>query len=100
MAPFKPPHEVDSSGYPMDPVLRNLQKKLGHLAATWRGMQNTPDAQAEIVKEYCSVMSKLYSMGWDDILDADAELPEELLPAEYKKRHPPMKSNNWWLKSD
>lgn len=92
MNPFKPPHKVDKSGYPVDPVLRNLQKQLGILAAELRGMpqEDTDEKQRQIVEEYRATMDQLYELGWDDILDIEAELPEHLMPEEYTKRHPPL----------
>jgi len=82
------PHEVDASGYPTDPHLRALQAKLGDLAAEWREVYRGVEGQRDIVSDYHAVMAELYALGWDDMLDIDAELPEVLMPAEYVKRHP------------
>ena len=88
--PFKPPHEVDDLGYPVDPIMRNLQRQLSYLAGELRGMArgDLDEAQWEIVREYHAVMKQLYEMGWDAILDMEAELPEHLMPEEYLRRHP------------
>jgi len=87
--PFKPPHEVDKSGYPTEPLLRQLQIKLGGLAVEWRGLHHRGDEkQNDIVTQYHETMKRLYELGWDDILDIDAELPDKLMPQEYLRRHP------------
>lgn len=88
MKPFIPPHAVDSSRYPLDPQLRELQGKLGDLAAELREVSRGIDGQESIVKEYNAIMNQLYALGWDDILDYDAELPDHLMPQEYLTRHP------------
>ena len=74
-------YQVDNSGYPIDPKMRKLQFELSNLAANWRG---EPDRREEIKLVYRNVMRKLYSMGWDDILDVDAELPDRHMPKEYR----------------
>jgi hypothetical protein len=81
-------HEVDDIGLPLDPELRELEFHLGNLAAMWRGSKGMPERRREIVKEYHDTMAKLYSLGWDAILDIDCELPDELMPEEYLRRHP------------
>jgi hypothetical protein len=68
----------------------NLEHRLSILAMTWRG---EPKNRKEIKREYHETISILYSLGWDDILDVDCELPEEDMPPEYKRRHPYTKTD-------
>lgn len=84
MKQFKPPHKVDNIGYPIDPELRALQRHLGILAQELRGRArgDSDEKQWKIDLEYHTTMKKLYDLGWDDILDIDAELPEHLMPEE------------------
>lgn len=77
------PHDVDNLGYPVDPELRQLESYLGELAARWRGTY-----REDIVQEYHATMSLLYELGWDAILDVESELPDELMPEQYLRRHP------------
>lgn len=81
-------HEVDKFGYPVDPVLRHLENRLADLAGEWRGVRRGVDGQDDIVREYHEIMEKLYSLGWDGILNIDDELPDRLMPEEYRRRHP------------
>jgi len=94
MKAFIPPHEVDGVGYPVDPVMRQLEFRLGDLAYELDFGTQRPDD--DIIKEYHETMQKLYDMGWDAILDLDAELPEELMPKEYVQRHPKL-DRDWYL---
>jgi hypothetical protein len=86
------PHEIDELGYPTDPVLRQLEDRLGYLAGEWGGVRRGVDRQDDIVKEYHQTMQKLYELGWDGVLDIDCELPDRLMPEEYLKRHPTLPS--------
>jgi hypothetical protein len=88
MGPFIPPYAVDSIGYPLDPQLRELQGDLGNLAADLRNVSRGIDGQESIVKDYHAIMNQLYALGWDDLLDYEAELPDHLMPPEYLIRHP------------
>lgn len=85
-------HEKDSIGYPVDPDLRQLEFRLGDLAAKWR-LHESPEQQQKIVQEYHAIMERLYQLGWDSILDVTSELPDELMPEEYLKRHPTLPSS-------
>jgi hypothetical protein len=82
------PHKVNELGYPLDPQLNALESKLCILASSWRGSWGDPLKQEEIVREYHTTMEKLYSLGWDAVLDIDCELPDRLMPEEYLRRHP------------
>ena len=90
MKHFKPPHKVDKYGYPIDPEMRRLQKRLGTLAAEFRGtvQDKSDERQKSILNEYHETMDTLYKLGWDDILDFTAELPDYYMPEEYLRRHP------------
>jgi hypothetical protein len=88
-------HEVDELRFPVDPELRELEMNLGDLAETWRGNWGNPDRQAEMVREYHATMAKLYALGWDGTIDLECELPEELMPEEYLRRHPGFSDDIW-----
>ena len=81
------PHLVDSIGYPQDPKLRKLEFQLGDLAALWRGSFEDADRQRHIVDSYHAVLSRLYQLGWDSVLDVESELPDSLMPPEYLRRN-------------
>lgn len=63
-------------------IIDALERKLGHLAARWRSTQNT-QAEAEIIRQYQSILHCMIELGFHDSLDVDAELPDEFMPAEY-----------------
>lgn len=64
------------------PLLKSLEYQLADLAAMWRGQQKT-DAAPRIVRQYQAVLRCMVELGFHDSLDADSELPDELLPQEY-----------------
>ncbi len=74
------------------PQISELVDRLIHLAMQWRGM---PDDRQRIKAEYHLIMKTLYSLGWDDILDIDSELPDEDMPNEYTSRHPYVPPSRW-----
>jgi len=63
-------------------LLDALETRLGRLAAKWRG---TNDSQEELalVRQYQAILRCMIEMGYRESLDADAELPDRLLPQEY-----------------
>lgn len=63
-------------------LLDTLETKLGHLAARWRGTDNPQEAES-LVRQYQAVLRCMIELGYHDSLDVDAELPDELMPAEY-----------------
>lgn len=42
----------------------------------------------QVIEEYHATVDKLYQLGWDAVLDIESELPDILMPEEYRKRHP------------
>jgi hypothetical protein len=74
----KPSEGLVKIGYPADPLLYALQIKAGDLAALWG---ETKDEK--YVKQYHAVIKCLIALGWETDLDADAELPDDLMPKEY-----------------
>jgi hypothetical protein len=91
------PHEVDDIGYPVDPVLRRLEFRLGDLAGMWRTSYGDTAKQTAIIKEYHDVMERLYSLGWDSGLDLESELPDKYMPEEYQRRvqRSPIHPDSW-----
>lgn len=67
-------------------LLDALETRLGHLAARWRGTQDPHEAET-IARQYQSLLLWMIELGYQDALDADAELPDEYLPAEYLALH-------------
>jgi hypothetical protein len=75
-------------------TLQKLEISLGHLAAEWRGSFNDPEIQDSIVRQYHVAVQRLYELGWNEIIDIESELPEELMPREYLDLNPPFYSPN------
>lgn len=63
-------------------LLDALETRLGRLAAKWRGT-NEPQEEMALVRQYQAIMRCMIEMGYGESLDADAELPDRLLPQEY-----------------
>ncbi len=82
------PHEIDSIGYPIDPLLKKLEFSLGHIAAKWRTAPPNSPERERIRDEYHNVIKELYALGWDAEVDVESELPKEYMPDEYKRRRP------------
>lgn len=59
-----------------------MERSLAMLAARWRGRQHHPEA-VDIARQYQSILRCMIELGYRDALDADSELPDELLPSEY-----------------
>jgi hypothetical protein len=70
--------------------IQKLEHKISELAMRWR---EQPEKREAIRREYHATLDTLYSLGWDEILDIDCELPEADMPHEYKRRHPYTKTN-------
>jgi hypothetical protein len=67
-------------------LLDILESRVGRLAARWRGANDPQEAEA-LVQQYQSVLLWMIELGYDDSLDADAELPDEYLPDAYLTLH-------------
>lgn len=78
MQPF--PVQID------EPFLHVLEDKLAHLAAEWRGTDNLQMMET-LVHQYQAVLRCMIDLGYRDWLDIEAELPDELMPAEYLNLH-------------
>jgi hypothetical protein len=63
-----------------------LETRLGRLATRWRGTQDSQEAET-IVQQYQSILLWMIELGYQDSLDADAELPDEYLPTAYLDLH-------------
>jgi hypothetical protein len=74
--------------------IQKLECRISELAMCWRGR---PEQRDNIKREYHAALDALYSLGTDDILDLDCELPEDDMPQEYKKRHPSTKTSHLGL---
>ncbi|MGB8647059.1 MAG: hypothetical protein WCF84_17615 [Anaerolineae bacterium] len=59
---------------------------LCELASHWRENPEDPVHRAGIIKAYYRALDELYTTGWDGELESDCQLPEELMPEEYRKR--------------
>lgn len=74
----KPDPELVKIGYSADPLLFALERKVSELAMKWRGSKDK-----QVVQQYHAVIKCLIALGWEGDLDADAELPDRLMPKEY-----------------
>jgi DNA-binding transcriptional regulator PaaX len=63
-------------------LLEVLERKLYDLAAHWRSTKS-----ADVVRDYQAVLRCMLEMGYRDALNAEGELPDELLPEEYLVLH-------------
>jgi hypothetical protein len=71
----------DPTGFHLGPQEYGLEGRLGYIAAAWR---TTYDEN--LVAEYHKTMKRLYELGWDDTLDFESLLPDELMPQEFMDR--------------
>ncbi len=60
--------------------LETMERELSELAYQWRGLQRE---SREIVDRYQTVLRQMIVLGFCQSLDADAELPDPLMPPEY-----------------
>lgn len=77
----------NGGAYSSDPSVRQLQIKLGELAALWRGSIGDQEREDAAIKAYYNTLEQLYATGWNDVLDWDSELPDELMPQKYRDLH-------------
>lgn len=83
-----PQFEHVAGAFSKNPVYDALMWKLANLAGEWRGTK-----KPELVQRYHHVLLALLELGWDDELDVELELPNELMPAEYFLRYEKMTAN-------
>jgi hypothetical protein len=81
----------DRWGYSTDPEIRKLEFLLGDLAAQYRG-EDDPIQQKKIVQEYHVTVQRLEELAWEGIIDWESELPNDLMPTNYR-RDPTVKTN-------
>ncbi len=67
------------AGFPSDPAIRELERKLGNLAAKWR---RTTDKA--VVDQYHKTYRELQRLGWEGSLDLESCLPDHLMPPAQK----------------
>jgi hypothetical protein len=67
-------------------LLDPLETCVGRLAARWRVTQDPQEAEA-LIQQYQSILLWMIELGYRDALDADAELPNDYLPAAYLALH-------------
>ncbi|MEM9954850.1 MAG: hypothetical protein AAF846_24805 [Chloroflexota bacterium] len=65
-----------------DPTFNTIMHELGCLAGTWRKTKNH-----EYVKKYQILCRALLEMGWNDELDLETLLPDNIMPKEYFERY-------------
>ena len=58
-----------------------LVRQLYAAAANWYKTKNP-----EYIKQYHDLYNELRALGWDDSIDDDAQLPDQLMPQEYLKQ--------------
>jgi hypothetical protein len=63
-------------------LVQALEHRLSDLAARWRSRQDKPEAN-DIVRQYHAILHCMIELGYREGLDAETELPDELMPAEY-----------------
>lgn len=63
-------------------LISEMERSLALLAARWRSRKDLPEAPT-IVAQYQAILRCMIALGYDTELDADSELPDDLLPEEY-----------------
>jgi hypothetical protein len=66
-------------------ILERLEDELSGLAYHWRGNPD-PQVAESLVTQYQAILNGMLALGYNDWLDADAELPNELMPPAYFQR--------------
>jgi len=64
-------------------LLRAMELQLSDLAAWWRGIEDG-DNRDEIVRQYQAILRCMIELGYNESLTADSELPDRLMPQEYR----------------
>ena len=73
---------VKQYGLSDDPTFDAMMHELGYLVGIWRETKSQ-----EYVRKYQILCRALLDMGWDDELDFELLLPENLMPREYFNRY-------------
>lgn len=73
--------------------IENLLDHLCILATMWRSPNTDRPA---IQTEYLDTYNKLRTLGWNDAIDWDCELPDENMPKEYVAAFPHAPSKGDW----
>ncbi len=77
----------------LDSRIKELESQLCILAMEWRSTSKA-EVRQEIKEKYHSTVLLLFSLGWNDYVDLDCELPTEDMPQEYFRRHPDVPSSD------
>jgi hypothetical protein len=80
----------------LEQQISDLISRLSELAMEWRGQ---PENRNRLKEEYHLTMGKLFSLGWNETLDVDCELPDKDMPEEYNRRHPYVPPTGEWPSS-
>lgn len=70
----------------LDLRIKELESQLCTLAMEWRSTGKIEVREA-IKKKYHLTVRLLFSLGWDDYVDFDCELPTDDMPQEYFRRN-------------
>jgi hypothetical protein len=81
------------AGQPEELTTTVLEQRLADLAADWR--IGTPDDREVLAATYAETLNVLYVHGWDDLLDGEGMIPNEMMPADYFVRYPEAGPSNW-----
>ena len=78
-------YESDILGYPTDPEMIRLLDEIYAICGRWDKAHSEGNYKLrdELTAEYHTALKKLISLGWDDRLDCDTELPDQFMPEEY-----------------
>jgi hypothetical protein len=68
------------AGFPTDPKIDELERKLSELAYEWRRTK-----KSKLVRQYHKTYRELQGLGWNERLDFDSRLPDELMPSAKKE---------------
>ncbi len=80
----------------MSQTINKLLSRLTILAASYRGTANQD--RTRITQEYHHAMQVLYDLGWDEMVDFEASLPDKDMPERYQKKYAKQgKLNAGWL---
>lgn len=69
-------------GYSEDPAFDHIMDELAWLAGAWRETKGQ-----SYVTKYTILLCTLLEIGWDDELDIELLLPNDLMPQEYFTRY-------------